>query len=150
MENYILDNEQLSTENDYRNYLAPKWKRFINLIFDFYLLYFIAYIVVAGIKLSMLDLSLSGVILWSLLPYLFVLSIYFFSEYTTGKSLGKLITGTKVISVLNEPFTIKQMLGRTFSRIVPFEPFSLLFGYSAWHDDWSDTAVVNNNFETNN
>jgi hypothetical protein len=35
-----------------------------------------------------------------------------------------------------------QILGRTFSRFVPFEPFSFLGSGHGWHDRWSDTRVV--------
>ena len=148
MENYILDNEEIKTNNDYKNYLAPKWKRFINFLFDFYLIYFIVSFFLEYIIETIGDLSILLSIIFVFLPYIIVLSIYFFSEYTTGKTIGKLLTGTKVISLVNEPFTIKQIIGRTFSRIVPFEQFSLLFGDTGWHDDWSDTAVVNNNYES--
>ena len=72
--------------------------------------------------------------------------VYFLSELYTGKTLGKLITGTKVISTDDNNLTAQQILYRTLSRIVPFEPFSMFFSNTAWHDDWSDTVVVNNNF----
>jgi len=86
------------------------------------------------------------VLLRTFLPIFIQLILYFFSEFYTGKSLGKLITGTKVISLEEKPFTAKQILIRTFSRIVPFESLSLLFSFQPWHDDWSNTAVVNKDF----
>ena len=32
MENSLLDYDEIVKENDYRNHLAPKWKRFVNSI----------------------------------------------------------------------------------------------------------------------
>ena len=77
---------------------------------------------------------------------LICLVLYFVSELYTGKTLGKLITGTKVISTEDDKPTGQEILYRTLSRIVPFEPFSMFFSNTTWHDDWSDTVVVNNNF----
>jgi uncharacterized RDD family membrane protein YckC len=67
---------------------------------------------------------------------------YTFMESTLGRSLGKLITGTKVINLEGKrpkPLTI---LGRSFARLVPFEPFSFFGNERGWHDRWSDTRVV--------
>ena len=38
--------------------------------------------------------------------------------------------------------TYGQILGRTFSRFVPFEAFSFLPSPVGWHDRWSGTRVV--------
>lgn len=146
MENTILDAEEFANEHDYRDYLAPKWKRFINYIIDTTCLTF-GFGIVYGIFINN---NVSG---WesvrvNIYGVLVVKTIYFFCELYTGKTLGKLITGTRVVSVFDEPITANQILIRTLSRIVPFEPFSMLFGYTAWHDDWSDTAVVNKNYQT--
>jgi uncharacterized RDD family membrane protein YckC len=61
----------------------------------------------------------------------------------TGRTLGKLITRTSVVDAEGRRPTFKQVLGRTFSRIIPFEPFSF-FGKDArgWHDSMSNTFVV--------
>jgi uncharacterized RDD family membrane protein YckC len=61
--------------------------------------------------------------------------------FSKGRSLGKLITGTKAIRWDNQPFGWGDAFGRGFSRMVPFEPFSALWG-SPWHDKWTDTRVV--------
>jgi uncharacterized RDD family membrane protein YckC len=58
-----------------------------------------------------------------------------------GRSLGKLITGTVAVREDGAPITWTDALKRSFSRIVPFEPFSA-FGGHPWHDKWSNTIVV--------
>jgi uncharacterized RDD family membrane protein YckC len=61
-----------------------------------------------------------------------------------GKTLGKLITGTRAVQEDGTPITASQAFGRGFSRIVPFEAFSALGNPSyPWHDRWSHTYVIN-------
>lgn len=69
--------------------------------------------------------------------------MYFFVlEAFTGRTLGKILTGTKVINVHGQKPSFGQVVGRTFSRYIPFEPFSFLFGDRGWHDSLSKTYVV--------
>lgn len=61
--------------------------------------------------------------------------------FAKGRTLGKLITGTKAVRWDGQPFGWGDAFGRGFSRMVPFEQFSALWG-SPWHDKWTDTRVV--------
>jgi len=65
------------------------------------------------------------------------------TEGLTGRTLGKLITRTRVVDEAGGPPSLKQILGRTLARIIPFEAFSFL-GATArgWHDSLSKTRVV--------
>ena len=62
-----------------------------------------------------------------------------------GKTLGKVLTGTRVVKPDGSPISVKTAFLRGLSRIVPFEPFST-FGSSwpprPWHDKWTDTYVI--------
>jgi uncharacterized RDD family membrane protein YckC len=58
-----------------------------------------------------------------------------------GKTLGKLITGTRAIREDGRELSFKNALLRSLSRIVPFEPFSAFGGYP-WHDSWTGTMVI--------
>lgn len=71
------------------------------------------------------------------------LAYYLILEGLTGRTLGKLVTGTKVVSADGSPPSAGQLLGRTFARMIPFEPFSFL-GKEArgWHDTLPGTYVV--------
>lgn len=71
----------------------------------------------------------------------FALIMFFVEKITKGRSLGKFITGTKVIMVDGMMPTNDDLLRRNFSRVVPFDAFSF-FGSVGWHDKWSDTQVV--------
>ncbi len=77
-----------------------------------------------------------------LVYFLFYFGYFILMEYFFGKTLGKYITGTSVISIDGTKPTIGQITGRTFSRLVPFDAFSFL-GENGWHDSWSDTRVIN-------
>ena len=58
-----------------------------------------------------------------------------------GKTLGKLITGTRAIREDGTDLTLKDAFLRSASRIVPFEAFSG-FGTRPWHDTWTKTKVI--------
>lgn len=60
-----------------------------------------------------------------------------------GKTLGKLITGTRALNVHGQPPTFMQLLARNFIRAVPFNTLSTFGNPCApWHDEWSATYVV--------
>lgn len=73
--------------------------------------------------------------------YLVIVLFYSLQEgLLKGRTIGKLITGTVAIREDGQPLTWGDVFGRSFSRIVPFEPFS---GFSVpWHDTWTNTTVV--------
>jgi uncharacterized RDD family membrane protein YckC len=60
-----------------------------------------------------------------------------------GKSLGKLITGTRAVQLDGSAISFQTALLRGFSRAVPFAPFSA-FGSPSdpWQDKWTKTQVV--------
>jgi uncharacterized RDD family membrane protein YckC/type II secretory pathway pseudopilin PulG len=81
----------------------------------------------------------------------FVVVIAFFSyhlifEVLFQKTIGKMLTGTKVVNVTGERASFLALLGRTLARYIPFEPLSFLFYGSyptkGWHDRLSRTLVV--------
>lgn len=70
--------------------------------------------------------------------------VYYFlmEHYANGRTIGKFVTGTQVISTDGTKPDATQILYRTLSRIVPFDGFSFAFAENGWHDKWSDTRVV--------
>jgi uncharacterized RDD family membrane protein YckC len=75
-----------------------------------------------------------------------VVTIYYLiQEQLWGKTLGKRITHTRVISANGEKPSFGQILGRTLARFIPFDPFCYLFMGSypvGIHDKVSNTCVV--------
>ncbi len=78
------------------------------------------------------------------LGLLLMFGYYVPCEAFFGRTLGKLITGTRAIANDGSVPTTKQILGRTLSRLVPFEAFSFLGPEPCigWHDRWSGTVVI--------
>lgn len=73
---------------------------------------------------------------------LFFVVYYTFSEAVSrGRSLGKLVTRTKVVKLDDTEIGWKEAFICSISRLVPFEPFSALGGYP-WHDAWSKIKVI--------
>ncbi len=70
----------------------------------------------------------------------YILYVFFctFSEGASrGRSVGKLVTRTKVVKEDESEIS----LIRSLCRLVPFEAFSAFGGYP-WHDRWSHTKVI--------
>jgi uncharacterized RDD family membrane protein YckC len=60
-----------------------------------------------------------------------------------GRSFGKLITRTAVVTANGEPVSAGKLFLRGICRAVPFEVFSGLGTPCApWHDKWTNTLVI--------
>lgn len=128
--------------------LASAGKRFGNYIIDAILFRVISYIILVLIMMvwpqALYEFFGNNMNLISL--YLFAFVSY--ALYTAiaeklgrGASLGKLITGTRVVTHEGHPVTWSHCLRRGFCRLVPFEFLSGFSGYM-WHDQWTDTYVI--------
>lgn len=130
---------------------AGKWRRLFNLLID-YVGMIAAGAVIGGIyaliggeeAIAALDrpnmlrdyaLGIAGGLLY-----------YTPLEALFGCTLGKLVTGTRVVNEQGGPITWGQALGRSLCRFIPFEPFSVLFSTDGeargWHDRLPRTYVV--------
>lgn len=68
---------------------------------------------------------------------------YFIFEATTGRTIGKFITGTRVVTETGEIPGPKDIFIRSLCRHIPFDAFSFLGSdASGWHDSISNTCVV--------
>jgi len=77
--------------------------------------------------------------LYSLLLYVFYYSLF---EFYFGKTPGKFLTGTIVVTEDGNRPTFKTLLIRSICRLIPLDPLSFLFS-SGWHDQISRTIVIN-------
>ncbi|GDX97311.1 hypothetical protein LBMAG47_29760 [Planctomycetia bacterium] len=78
-----------------------------------------------------------------LLGVFLTLLYYIVFEAITSRTLGKLITGTRVVNAVGLPPSFGQIIGRTLCRFIPFEMFSFLGTPTrGWHDRFSETYVV--------
>ncbi len=142
---YTTPESSLDTDTESLEYeLATTWNRFFNMLIDTAGYYALAFLI--GMALA-----LSGYthILETMNDYVFGLILflvyYIPQEAIWGRTLGKLITGTKAVDIRNKKLSFGQVLGRTFMRFVPFEAFSFLGGNGhprGWHDSVPKTKVI--------
>jgi uncharacterized RDD family membrane protein YckC len=133
-----------TTEDGSREGFAPasKWQRLLHYFVDYIVLLLITTPVIYTIGFRFRHTGYFREEWWIgvfLLP-LFVF-YYLFFEGLPGKSPGKYLTATRVTNDYGDKPKFGKVVGRTFSRLVPFEPLSFL-GVSGWHDQWTDTYVL--------
>jgi uncharacterized RDD family membrane protein YckC len=147
--------QRLYVEPAHELVLASSGKRFANYLIDlvFFYLIIIFWVAIAAIvsPSSVEGLADSedafGTLadrFLSLVAYAVIMSLI--EAIFRGKSIGKLITGTKAVNEDGSAISFSTAFARGFSRAVPFEPFSALGGTSyPWHDKWTKTYVINEN-----
>jgi uncharacterized RDD family membrane protein YckC len=118
---------------------ASKLARFVTLVID--QLAIVICITVVGLVLGVSDENTKSPY-WHLLSWVMYVLYYVALEYTTARTLGKLVVGTKVVPDGGGDLTFLQILGRTLARYVPFEPISFFLADRGWHDRLSRTRVV--------
>lgn len=129
---------------------ASAGQRFLNYIIDviaFYILVIVfGFIGGMAFASSIADGTAENAIGFIVFTYLVAFAVIFayytFLEGSKGKTLGKLITKTKVVREDGEPMTYGKAFMRTLCRLVPFEAFSAFFGMKMWHDSWTNTMVI--------
>ena len=123
---------------------APRWRRLANLLLDF------VGMILTAMFFGLLLGAASATIHIDMAQYTgrffgwtVVFLYYVVSESLFGRTLGKLVTDTRVVTESGGRPAFWQILARSIYRFVPFEPFSLFNRHSiAWHDRWSKTRVV--------
>jgi uncharacterized RDD family membrane protein YckC len=124
--------------------IASRLRRFLNLLIDT-AGYVVLAVIVGGVIAVIYPPFLANES--TLQSYLFAIGVnllyYLPSEAVFGRTLGKLVTRTQVVSMSGEPPTFWQIVGRTFARLIPLESFTFLqrSGVGA-HDSMSRTRVV--------
>ena len=63
-------------------------------------------------------------------------------EASTGRTIAKYITKTKVVNEKGEKPDFGTALVRSLARFIPFEAFSFLGSGTGWHDKFSNTRVI--------
>lgn len=118
--------------------------RFANYLIDIVIFYVLKIAIVFELA-SVLPITEDAVAY--LVSYLCFVFYYTLLEGAThGRTIGKMLTGSVAIREDGQPFTFYDAMLRSFSRIVPFEPFSA-FGGRPWHDRWTNTKVIKVNRE---
>ena len=135
---------------------ASKGKRFLNYLID--LGFFYALFILLGILLYimaeitgseglydfLIELENVNPIIDRLLTAVLLVIYYTILESLSQKTIGKLITRTKVVLENGERPPFEVFVKRSLCRIIPFDPISFL-GKKGWHDSISKTYVVDDN-----
>ena len=67
---------------------------------------------------------------------------YFTFELTTGQTIGKMITKTKVVNIdKREKLGFKRIFIRTMSRLIPIDFIFYMFSSNGFHDILSKTEL---------
>ena len=124
---------------------APRMLRLVNHILDALVVFIFAF--VASFIMSLIGLGHVMEMLFELPDIVFGLLMYLIYyvplEAITGNSVGKHFTKTKVVNLSGEKPDIYQIAGRTFARMIPFEPLSIFrSSRDCWHDSLANTKVV--------
>ena len=122
---------------------ASRAQRLANALIDFlgYVVFLV--FIVAGLVVAGLADAIRGPISGQLFSIMTWFLYYFLLERLLGRTLGKLVTGTKVVTRDGGRPTALQLIVRTAVRFVPLEALSLLDDHPrGWHDLWSGTRVV--------
>ena len=137
-------NQDLFGEPEYHLAQASMAKRFVNYFIDV-----VAFASVVGFAWGVVSPETINAVeedsLVFNIAFLLGYGIYMFAieAVSGGKSLGKLITGTRAVNEDGTNVTVKAALLRGLCRAVPFNAFSALGNPSyPWHDRWTNTYVI--------
>jgi uncharacterized RDD family membrane protein YckC len=134
---------------------VSRWERLVNLLADSVTLMLVFMPSIESITSLMRnseslyalahDEVTARLIVWLLVALLQVV-YYMMFEGVFQATPGKFLSGTRVVNADGSKPPVTGILKRSLSRLVPFEPLSVLFNQS-WHDNWSDTHIVNEKSE---
>lgn len=124
---------------------ASSGKRFANSIIDTIVFYILLFLVGVFSELFTPGIIVeeSGGFGGIILTYGVLLLYFWVMESTTGKTIGKYVTKTKVVKSDGSRPTAYNVLGRTLCRFIPFDAFSYLgSSVRGWHDTIPDVYVI--------
>jgi uncharacterized RDD family membrane protein YckC len=134
---------------------ASKGKRFANYIIDIIIFYvlFAVFGIIAVLLVEItgseeiinfiLELENINPLIDRLITAILLAIFYMVLEGLTQRTVGKLITQTKVVLENGEKPSPETTMKRSLCRIIPFDAFSFLGNSSrGWHDTISKTYVV--------
>ena len=130
---------------------ASIWKRLLNVILDYIgtiiffstIIFLIGFVTETSIKENFIHNQKAYPIAFQLLGIFAMYVYYVVSEYyLSGKTFGKLMTQTIVVTPTGQPPNLKQVLMRSTLRFIPLEGIILLLKPQSLHDEWSGTLVI--------
>lgn len=140
-----LDSESIFEEFESKEQVS-KWLRLANYTLDIIVIQIIIGIIIfITSMLQILDLIITdNIFINYLIGTIFGSAYYVIIETNTqGKSVGKYITNTKVVTLDDQVPDFNTLATRSLCRYIPFNPLSFIGEDSiGWHDSISKTKVV--------
>jgi len=134
-------NNLLNEFNQPQHQLAGTGQRFANYLVDLIVVYVL--VIVVSLPFGGLAQMVTENVGMYYLTFFGVFFLYYgLLEGSKGKTVGKMVTKTTVITTTGEPMSIGKAFLRTLCRIVPFEFISVFLGGPMWHDKWAGTMLV--------
>ncbi|MCU4158119.1 RDD family protein [Carboxylicivirga sp. A043] len=124
---------------------ASKGQRIVNGLIDwaFSFLFFILTINLFNVVIPETNQMPNLIVFKYTLGAVAIILYYSIMESITGRTFGKMITGTKVVSESGQQPPLSSILMRSVYRIIPIDWLSLLYWkYECGHDRWTKTRVV--------
>ncbi|MBB4800046.1 putative RDD family membrane protein YckC [Flavobacterium nitrogenifigens] len=117
--------------------------RFVNFLIDFILVFVLYFSISPNIE-SLLSLTAQYErAIYRIAALLIFIAIYYIVlEHKYQKTLGKIITKTKVVNLEGEKAELSDIVNRTFCRLIPFDRVSFFFSRNGIHDVMSKTKVI--------
>ncbi len=119
---------------------ASSLLRIINLIIDTLSVFIISIII--GFFIQPIDKEMNHLISLIIIIGTYI-SYYSIMEIKFNKTIGKFLTKTKVVTINEEIPGNADIITRTFCRLIPLDKISFLFTKNGFHDNFSDTKVIN-------
>lgn len=133
---------------------AGRWRRFFNFVIDYScynvlgalaMVPYAAYLYAQGGDAALARMEETSFLSDLAIAALMLLVYYIPMEALFGATIGKFVTGTRVVNERGGKPTLGQVIARSFARLIPFEPLSVLFmdeDKRGWHDSLAATYVV--------
>lgn len=126
---------------------ANSGKRFANYVIDmivyYIILFFLGFVFTIMFPDLMLNLDFEGLSFALFFALLYVIIMSIFEAAFQGKTVGKLITGTRALRLDGTAINLKSVFIRNLIRAIPFNALSALsIPCTPWHDKLSNTYVV--------
>lgn len=147
MENNTLLDQNLEDESELEYEYATAGQRLANYFVDLIVINILSTVggVVMAVVLSPISEDDRRLRMTSLVVSFFIsLAYYTFMESSfNGRTLGKMVTGTRALCIDGTPMDFNKTLIRSLCRFIPFDQLSFLGSIgSGWHDTVSKTMVV--------
>ena len=120
--------------------------RLLNFAIDFIVIFILFSLIVPVVETFLPLVNRTELSIYRIGSLIFFIALYYIPfEYKTQKTLGKIITKTKVVTFEGNKPELVDIINRTFCRLIPFDRFSFLYSRNGFHDAISRTKVIKDN-----